>query len=249
MNSEYIAIIDSGVGGLSVLKNLYNSFPNEKFLYFGDNDNAPYGNKDKKILLEITKKNIDFIKSFGVKILILGCNTLSALILDEIKEYSNILTFGVFPPVEYAIGKGKKVLLLSTVRTAERYASIDGLDTLGLIDLAKDVEKNHFFLSDIDIKNHIENLSVGHFTNQKGYYDAIILGCTHYFFVKNKIIDHFQPREIFSSEDFIVKELNKYCKLSKTIEKSRENNILFVGKNAEFNKNFSVKSGCLWENI
>ena len=61
MNDNYIAVIDSGVGGLSVLSELVKSAPNNNYIYFGDNSNAPYGNKSERQLKEITIKNLDLM--------------------------------------------------------------------------------------------------------------------------------------------------------------------------------------------
>ena len=91
MNNRFIAVLDSGVGGLSVLSVLEKKFPNERFLYFGDNGNAPYGNRSKQNLLSITLKNIDYIKSYDVKAIVVACNTLSVNIIYNIKEYSGLL--------------------------------------------------------------------------------------------------------------------------------------------------------------
>ena len=76
MNDGYIAILDSGIGGISVLLELIKLLPNERYLYFGDNHNAPYGNKSLSQLLRITEKNIDYIKQYKIKALIFACNTL-----------------------------------------------------------------------------------------------------------------------------------------------------------------------------
>ena len=77
MNNQYIAVIDSGIGGISVLRELIKSFPCEKFLYFGDNKNTPYGNKSKRDLLNLAIHNINILKSYPIKAIVLACNTLS----------------------------------------------------------------------------------------------------------------------------------------------------------------------------
>ena len=100
MNNQSIAVIDSGFGGISVLHKLVEKFPNEHFIYFGDNDNAPYGNLSKTNLLRLVIKSIDFVKGYNVKGIVLACNTLSVNLFMEIKEYSGLPTFCTFPPVE-----------------------------------------------------------------------------------------------------------------------------------------------------
>ena len=83
MNNDYIAVLDSGIGGISVLNELLKLMPNQNFIYFGDNKNAPYGSKNLKTLLELTKSNLDYLtSSFNLKGLVLGCNTLSVNFLS-----------------------------------------------------------------------------------------------------------------------------------------------------------------------
>ena len=137
MRNDFIAVIDSGIGGISVLNTLTKNLEGERFLYFGDNDNAPYGNKSKRELLSLTMRNIDYVKSFGVKAIVLACNTLSVNLIDEVKNYSGVAVFGIFPPIESLVMSGGETLLLATVRTAERYVGIKGVHSVGLPTLAQ----------------------------------------------------------------------------------------------------------------
>lgn len=236
MRDEYIAVIDSGIGGLNVLSRLLKKHPNEKFLYFSDSKNAPYGNKNVDELYKIACQNIDYVRLFGVKALVLGCNTLSCNLLDELSEYSRVPTFGVTPPIDYATKHYNKVLLLATVKTAQRYSGEYNIDVVGMKDLAEDIEKNCFNLDSIDFYNHLENRSVGDFVKGKGEYGAVILGCTHYNFIKNKIFDHLKPQAIISSEDFLP--LLSYNKENngKSLVKNKRFSVLFVGGDACRNK-------------
>ena len=98
MCNDYIGVMDSGVGGLSVLKRLVEVMPNQAFLYFGDNQNAPYGNKSKRELLRLVTSNIIYLLSYNVKAIVVACNTLSMGLMTEIKEFSPVPVFFVFPP-------------------------------------------------------------------------------------------------------------------------------------------------------
>ena len=102
MTDSFVAVLDSGIGGISLLKSLARALPEKRFLYFGDNSNAPYGNKTKEELFKLTAQNIDYIKQYNIDALVLGCNTLSVNLIDEIKNYSKLPVFGVFPPIERA---------------------------------------------------------------------------------------------------------------------------------------------------
>lgn len=246
MNNGYVAVLDSGIGGISVLKELIKILPNEKYLYYGDNENAPYGNRTIRDLQFITFKNIDKIKKFRIKALVVGCNTLSTNLLSVLSQYANVPTFGVFPPVESELLKGKKVLLLATEKTARTFKNTKNLSIIGLSSLAMDIEKNMFNLNMVNLEKNIHNKNnfyCGEVFCKNNSYDTVILGCTHYYFVKNKIYDHFRPLNLISGEFFTVKKVYDFIKNTKLLEKNKQNEVLFIGKNAEINHEFFKKSG------
>ncbi len=233
MNDGYIAVLDSGVGGLSVLDELTKAFPNERFLYFGDNDNAPYGDRTENDLWSLTLKNIIYILSFNVKALVVACNTLSVTILERIRAFVSVPCFGVFPPVERCLINGENTLLISTVKTAEKFACYKNLQVIGLPNLVKDIENNLFSLNKVDIKRHL--------LNSFNRCETLILGCTHYNFVKFGIIDHFRPKKILTGEEFTVKQVETKLRLKKSLENNKRFNVLFVGKNSKINQIFWKK--------
>jgi glutamate racemase len=110
MIKEYIGVIDSGVGGLSVLKELVISMPNENYVYFGDNENAPYGEKSDRRLLELLFNDICMFNDFNLKALVVGCNTLSVSVLEYLRKCFNFEIFGVYPPTLIPLIKGCKTL-------------------------------------------------------------------------------------------------------------------------------------------
>lgn len=235
MNDGFIAVLDSGVGGISVLKELIKLMPNERYLYFGDNKNAPYGNKEEKELLDITYNNIRRLENYNIKILVIGCNTLSVTILEQIKRFAKVPTFGVFPPVCKALDENDKVLLLSTCRTAKKFIGDARLKVVGLKNLAKDVEEHLDNLALIDLDKHLYNI--------KGRFDAVVLGCTHYIFIKNKIFDYFCPLKIYNGEYFTAEEVYRFIKNNKSLENNKGFSLLFMGESASINERFFIKSG------
>ena len=241
MRSQFIAVLDSGVGGLSVLKELVQNFPNERFLYLGDKNNFPYGQKSKEQLFNITKSNINFLRKYDIKLLVLACNTLSVNLLNEIEDYSKIKTFGVFPPVQDDCLE--KTLLLCTKLTASIYKSNERCDVVALNNLASIIENNFYNLHKIDFIDCIKEDAKGRFVNQKGYYSTVILGCTHYEFIKNQIYDHFQPQKITSGIKNTIFQINKFIKYQKSLVKIKQKQVLFVGESAEIVKKFWVYSG------
>ena len=243
MNKQYIAVVDSGIGGISVLTELIKNFPNQNFLYLGDNDNAPYGNRSKQNLLSLCIHNINILKQYPIKAIVLACNTLSVNLLNEINEYSNIKTFGIFPPVETCEIKGEKTLLLATQRTCLKYKDSNFVKSIGFYDLAKKIEDCVFDINSINVLSCKYNSKINLSTIKKGEFTNLIIGCTHYNFVKNQIVDHFQPQKVFDGTENLISNIKKFIKIEKTLGMSLQNQVLFIGKNAKFNKKVYEKCG------
>ena len=237
MKSNTILLLDSGIGGLFLLDELSLAYPNYNFIYFGDNDNAPYGNLSKARLFSLALSNILSIKDFSIKTVVLACNTLSVSVRSELEHALNLPVIGVFPPVEINLLENQRVLLLSTPVTASKYSNLPNFKAIGLKNLALDIEKNVFSLNKISLLSHLSDFDIS-----KESFDTVILGCTHYNFIKNEILDHFCPKKIVSGESFTVKFLSKILKTPKSLDKTYKNNVLFFGKNAEINSKiyFSV---------
>ncbi len=244
MKKQRIAVIDSGFGGISVLKQLVKNFPHEQFVYFGDNDNAPYGNLSRLNLWRITINNIDMIKRYNVKAIVLACNTLSVNLFNQIKEFSSLPTFCIFPPVERCQIGGGRTLLLATERTARNYNVSPNFDLLGLKDLAFIIEKNIFNLNSFDFDTYFDNIDK--FKQKKVFYENVILGCTHYNFIKNKILIHFRPQNLYDGTENLVKAMKKYCNIQKSSVKNKEFKVLFIGRNARLNEHiYNVSGQCM----
>lgn len=246
MNKEYIAVYDSGIGGISTLAELEKRLPAEKFLYFGDNGNAPYGNRTKDDLLKIAVNNINYICGFGVKAIVVACNTLSVTVLDKLRYYSDVPIFGVFPPVETAVLSGGRTLLLATPVTAAVYAEkgVSGVTAIGLSRLAGEIERCAFSLGEINAVKHTSDaLSLAGLSrmNKAGFFDTVILGCTHFSFVKKQIVDHFKPKTVLNGNYFTANSVSRKVKNSKSSVNNCKNGVLFVGRYARFNKSFYEK--------
>ena len=228
MEKQYIAVLDSGIGGISTLISLKKQAPGQDFIYFGDNNNAPYGNKSKRELRSLLISALSIIKSYPIKALVLGCNTLSVNFRDLAEDYLGVRVFGVFPPIEHALVNYGNTLLLSTKRTAEKYYGIKGVTVLGLENLAIDVEKNCFNLNKVNFLSHLYN-EVG-FYRAHNFQDikCVIIGCTHYEFIKNQIFDHFDHQKIISGNFFTSKNLRLFLENQKSLEKTKQNEILFI---------------------
>lgn len=244
MNNLPIGVIDSGIGGLSVLLELDEAFSNQTFIYNGDNDNAPYGEKSNRELLSRALTCVLEMDRFNVKTVVVACNTLSVNVLPDLEYYSQKKCFGVFPPVEKSVALGESVLLC-TPRTAQNYYKVKGLMVLPLPKLAKDIEDNLFCADNIKLENHVlsafDHFCLKNKLKDVNFYDFIkertlVLGCTHYVLIKNEFINHFQPQKILTSNEDAIFNLKKHLKNAKSLDKHKENRILFIGKNADKNK-------------
>ncbi|MEG9429494.1 MAG: hypothetical protein VZQ61_00985 [Christensenellaceae bacterium] len=231
MNSGYIAILDSGIGGFAVLAEAARLLKEERFLYFGDNKNAPYGSKTKGELYSLLRKNLDAVFKYNVKAVIVGCNTLSVSVLPLVAPTLKIPIFGVYPPVGESCGT---TFLFATPVTCSYYKN-ENLTLFSLPDLAADIEKNKTDLSAVDIKRHLGSTAE---CAPDARPDTVILGCTHYFFVKNQFSDHFCPRKIISGERETAKALAKTIRDNGLIGKNKEFTVDFIGENSEENFKF-----------
>ena len=98
MDNRPIGVFDSGLGGLTVLNELMKKFPEEKFIYLGDTKRFPYGQKSADAIIEISKKNIDFLISKDVKLIIIACGTVTSQALDTLKNIYDIPIIGIIEP-------------------------------------------------------------------------------------------------------------------------------------------------------
>lgn len=202
-----VLLIDSGSGGINILKECVNVAPRCNFLLFCDAYNIPYGNKTKQELISITEKNLNKINHFfKFDIVILACNTLTATVLDEIrKKFPNIIFIGTVPAIKPAIleNEEKDILLIATEATIKNNKLIKKYENseitfLPLNDLAVLIDEN---LDNLDvIKPYLkENIDNG--------FKAIVLGCTHYRAIIPQIKELFPNMKIYDSANGVARRL------------------------------------------
>jgi glutamate racemase len=190
-----IGFFDSGVGGISVLNESVIVLPNEDFVYFGDSLNAPYGTKDVNEVKKLTFNAVDFLLDKGVKAVVIACNTATSAAIDDLRaKYKNISIIGIEPALKPAvkISRGKSTIIMATPMTlAEKKFSnlmqkynkevdIIPLPCAGLVELIENgiIEGDQIqsYLKD-KLKDYM-HLDIA----------SIVLGCTHYPFIKNELI-------------------------------------------------------------
>lgn len=115
-----IGVFDSGIGGLTVVREIMGQIPNEKIIYFGDTARVPYGNKSKETVTRFSKQIVRFLKTHDVKTIVVACNTASAYALEELEKESDIPIIGVVKPGARAaceVTKNGKIGVIATEAT------------------------------------------------------------------------------------------------------------------------------------
>ncbi len=123
-NSDWrIGLFDSGVGGLTVLREMYRQMPNESLLYFADSARLPYGTRSPEEILNFVREILDWMCAQNVKMVIMACNTSSALALETVRREYDIPILGVIlPGAKAAVKQGKRIGVIATPATASSHA-------------------------------------------------------------------------------------------------------------------------------
>ncbi len=186
-NSLPIGIFDSGVGGLTVYRALHERLPNEHFIYLGDTARVPYGTKSLSTVERYAIENSKFLESRGIKLLVVACNTASALALPAIRDAVNVDVVGVIEPgaaAAVAVAGGKTIGVIATEATVQSAAysqAIAQLDhTAQVIEQAcplfVSLAEEGWAESSVAETVAAEYLSGFRRVNL----GALVLGCTHY---------------------------------------------------------------------
>lgn len=188
---QAIGIFDSGLGGISVVRALVDLLPHEHLIYFGDTARVPYGSKSKDTVIRFSHQISSFMLEQQVKMIVVACNTASAVALDSLKQSFDIPIVGVIEPgskaaVKFAPNKRIGVIGTSaTIRSGAYRSAIREIDPeVQVADqscplLVPLVEEN--WLNDSVVKQVIQRY-LKTFENDKP--DSLILGCTHYPYLK-----------------------------------------------------------------
>lgn len=189
-----IGFLDSGLGGLSVLREALKIMPNENYIYFGDSKNAPYGTKYTKEIRDLTFNTVEFLLEKGAKGIVVACNTATSAAVAELRlAYPDIPLVGIEPAIKPAVELGKKgkILMMATPMTVKqdkfkyllnRYkdkAEIVPIPCEGLMEF---VENGNF--EGAELESYLVEKLKGY---DSGNTSSIVLGCTHYPFVRNAI--------------------------------------------------------------
>lgn len=187
-----IAVFDSGLGGISVLKELMALMPQEKYIYFGDSANAPYGTRTTEEVRVLTLNAAAMLYERGIKALVVACNTATAAAIEQLREeYKDIVVIGIEPALKVATDRfprGHVGIMATQVTLREEKlehlvcrfpdATVERIPAPGLVELVEQGKAE---------SAETEALLRKILTPYLGKLDAIVLGCTHYPFVKDAV--------------------------------------------------------------
>ncbi|MBR2683396.1 MAG: glutamate racemase [Atopobiaceae bacterium] len=214
-DDRFVGVFDSGVGGISILKSLVAELPNETFRFFGDSAHAPYGDKPPEEVLRLSQSIVDTMVNDGAKAIVIACNTATSAAARSLRTtYSDIPIVGVEPalkPATLAFPQGRILVMATAVtlalekfqRLAAQWGSGSQVIPVACVGLADRIEQGNLEADDM----HELLLSlVGAY---RGKVDAVVLGCTHYAFVKQQIRDILGHVTFFDSGAGTARQLRR----------------------------------------
>ncbi|NAS16900.1 glutamate racemase [Clostridium butyricum] len=186
-----IGFFDSGVGGLSVMREAISIMPNENYIYFGDSKNAPYGTKELDEVKRLTFNAVDFLCQKNVKAVVIACNTATSAAIEDLRnKYTDIPIIGIEPALKPAVGlhKNGSIIIMATPMTLreKKFKELmikydDGCEIVPMPcpKLVEFVENG--ILEGEELEKYLKSKLKDYIEHGIG---AIVLGCTHYPFIK-----------------------------------------------------------------
>jgi glutamate racemase len=249
-----IGFFDSGLGGLTVLKEaIENEKLSEDIYYLGDTKNTPYGTKDEGFVRKIIKENIDYLVKLECNPIVIACNTATSLCINELREkYKKIVFIGTEPAVKVAADSkdAKKILVLATsitVRQEKLHSLInrlnieDNVELVAADKLVKFAENINCNNMNEEIEEYIKSL-IGKYNLDE--FSHIVLGCTHFpLFKENfkRVINKINPNLNIHIVDGakgisnnLIRYINKIKGNDSYIPDTKHINVITTSKNNDF---------------
>lgn len=195
--SAPIGVFDSGVGGLTVAREIMRHLPNENIVYFGDTARVPYGSKSKETIIRYARQIIHFLQTQDVKAIVIACNTASALALEVVREEFDLPILGVVEPgarAALAVTETGKVGVIGTEGTVRSamYEKVIGEMDPNVEVVAKACPLFVPLVEEGFKKHHVTDEIIDFYLKsmKESDIDALILGCTHYPLLRSKIREY-----------------------------------------------------------
>ena len=230
MSSSPVGFFDSGIGGISLWMTVNEILPNENTVYLSDSRNCPYGNKPIEYLNEICIKNTEFLISKGCKIIVVACNTATTNSISLLRKIFDVPFIGIEPAIKPAAlnsvsGKigilATKGTLSSTLFSQTSTSYLDEVELIkkdgdGLVEL---IEKGIFDGRDLN------NLLIKYLKPMIDFgVDQIVLGCTHYPFIKPLIKKIVKDINVIDCNEAVALQLKNILEINKLINSRTSNN-------------------------
>jgi len=238
-------VFDSGIGGLTVVKSLLENNVFEEIIYFGDTARVPYGVKDKNTIIRYSLEALEFFKNFDIDILIIACNSVSAYALNEMRANTTIPVVGVIESGVKALenkitDKNSNILVIGTKATINskkyesalsklNYNNINSIPTGLFVPI---VEEDIF-------EGNILDSTINHYFQDLTNIDAVILGCTHFPLIEDKISTYLDNALTIHSGDAIVEFLKMEYDCNQTFNETKIK--FFASENPDGLKNVAKK--------
>lgn len=224
MDSRPIGVFDSGLGGLTVVKEIKRVLPYENIVYLGDTARVPYGTRSKETVTEFSLQNIKFLLEKKVKCILIACNTSSALAYTRIKIETSVPTLDVIGPgVRAALSNGpvKKIGVIGTRGTIGSHAYKKAIKKASPKARILEIACPLFvpLIEEGELKGKLIEYTVDKYLKPlaQSKIDTLILGCTHYPLIKSAIAKKLKKVKIVDSGKAAAKELSVYLKKKKML--------------------------------
>jgi len=214
-------IFDSGIGGISVAREILKAKLFNEIIYYGDTARVPYGNKNESTIIRYSLEALEFLKNFDIDFLVVACNTASSVAIEELRKEASFPVLGVIEAGIEAIkneNKNSNILLVGTKRTIKsgKYQNLlkqQGFKNITSIPTPLFVPLVEEGLIEGEITDQVFNMYFKDINKEK--IDIIILGCTHYPFLEKTFKKHFTNAKLIHSGQAIVEMIKNNFNLSK----------------------------------
>ncbi|HEY4694959.1 MAG TPA: glutamate racemase [Candidatus Nanoarchaeia archaeon] len=239
MDNRPIGILDSGFGGLSILASVKEILPKEAIIYFGDSAFAPYGEKEPELIRTRVLKIINFLKKNNVKLVVVACNTATVVGIDYYRSKSPSLPIvGVVPVVKRAasVAKNKRIALLATAKTIaspyqgiliRKFARGFEVKQVAADSLVKELENGQLEQAKKDVVEIVRKEALNSF-------DTLVLGCTHFVFLKKALTEAFPNLSILDSSEAVARQVKRILENNRALGEGKFEKFFTSGETGKF---------------
>ncbi|MBR5754613.1 MAG: glutamate racemase [Erysipelotrichaceae bacterium] len=240
MNDRYIGIFDSGVGGLTVVRQILDRMPDENIVFLADNKNVPYGDKEREQIVSYSLNNVGILGRYDLKAIVIACNTSDSISHGLLEEYCDVPVFGVIAPavqqaaVSTANGRIAVLATNATVRSGEYERQLkdifEGLEVTSIAcpELVPLIEQGSFREDDEETVKVLER-----YLETAKDADMVILGCTHYDLLYDMLKKMRPDVNIVSSSRCVADVLQDYLEEKDMLSGMKKEDIYLTTKKTE----------------